>query len=275
VDSTDSALLRNEVGIVTGAGRGVGRAIAETLAKAGAAVAVAARTPVEIEEVASAIERAGGRALAVRADVTDADSVSRLVEEVGHRLGEPTLLVNNAGVWLQVGPLAEADPETWWRDVEVSLKGAFLCSRAVLPGMLARGAGRIVNVSSYAAIKPRPYSSAYGCAKAALLRLTDSLAAETADQGVTTFAISPGFVRTALVADAASSEAGRTWLPELAKRTDALEPEFAGRLVVTIASGRLDALSGRFLHVLDDVGELLARSEEILEHDLYTLRLRK
>ena len=260
--------------IVTGAGRGVGRAIAEELAAAGAAVGVSARSRHEIEAVSDSIAQAGGRAAAIAADVTDDAAVAALVAETETRLGPPTLLVSNAGSWRQVGPLADADPEDWWTDVEVSLKGTFLCAHAVLPGMLARRRGRIVTLSSYAAIEPRRYMTAYASAKAAVLRLTDSLAAELDGSGVLAFAITPGFVRTELLESVAASESGRRYLPGLAERTDALEPGRAGRLVVDIASGRLDSLSGRFLHVLDDVDELLRRAGEIVEGDLYTLRLR-
>lgn len=267
--------LRGEVAIVTGGGRGVGRAIAAELAAAGAAVAVLARTRSQVEETAAAIRASGGEAYAAVADVTEADAVAAALAEAEAALGPPTVLVNNAGTWLAVGPLDRVDPEAWWRDVEVCLKGAFLCTRAVLPGMRERGRGRIVNVSSYAAIAPRPYSTGYAAARAALLRLTDSLAAELAGSGVLAFAITPGFVRTALVQQVEASEEGRRFLPELAARADALEPREAGRLVAEIACGRLDPLAGRLLHVLDDVDELLARAGEIAARDLYTLRLRR
>jgi NAD(P)-dependent dehydrogenase (short-subunit alcohol dehydrogenase family) len=229
--------LSGQVAIVTGGGRGVGRAIAEELAAAGAAVVVAARTAEEIEAVA---ERIGG--LAVPADVTDEADVERLFSVVE----APTMLVNNAGTWGAVGPVQDADPEVWWRDVEVSLKGTFLCTRAFL--RVAR-VGRIVNVASRAATVPKPNASGYAAAKAAVLSFTQSVAAEG---GAKTFAISPGFVRTALI------ERVSPMLPELAARDDDLPADLAARLVVDIATGRLDALSGSLLHVLDDVDELLA-----------------
>ncbi|MDX6517003.1 MAG: hypothetical protein QOH73_2669, partial [Gaiellaceae bacterium] len=224
--------------------------------------------------IAAELRAAGGSALAVPTDVTDERSVAELLRRTYADLGPPTLLVNNAGVWRHVGPLADAVPDAWWADVEVTLRGAFLCSRAVLPGMLERAAGRIVNVSSYAAIKPQPYATAYASGKAALLRLTDSLAAELAGTGVTCIAVTPGFVRTDLVEGVAGSPAGRRYLPELSERDDALEPERAGALIVAIAAGRLDALAGRFVHVLDDADELVARADAIAAHDAYVLRLR-
>jgi NAD(P)-dependent dehydrogenase (short-subunit alcohol dehydrogenase family) len=270
---TTTAGLDGQVAIVTGAGRGVGEAIAKELARRGAAVAVAARTDREIDEVVRTIELDGGTAVAVPTDVTDDAAVAHLVEETYERLGPPSLLVNNAGTWQHVGPLEEADVSEWWRDIEVSLRGSFLCSRAVLPPMLERRAGRIVNVSSYAAIAPPPYTSAYVAAKAALLTLSESLALELRGRGVTVFAITPGFVRTAIVDRVARSPEGRKFRPDLVERSDDLPPEWAGRLVADIASGRLDALSGSFLHVRDDVDELLRRAEEIRDRGLYRLRL--
>ena len=265
------ARLQGQVAIVTGAGRGVGWAIAEALAAEGAAVALAARSEPELAEAARQL----GRAVAVPTDVTRPADVARLVETAERELGPPTLLVAGAGTWDHVGPAWEGDPEAWWRDVEVTLRGAYLCARAVLPGMVARGTGRIVALASYAANQPRPYSSGYASGKAALLRFVDSLAAEVADRGVSVFAVTPGFVQTKLVEDVARSPAGRRWLPELAERQDVLEPERAGRLVVELATGRADALSGRFLHVLDDLDDLVARADEIAREDLYALRLRR
>jgi NAD(P)-dependent dehydrogenase (short-subunit alcohol dehydrogenase family) len=262
--------LDGQVAIVTGGGRGVGRAVAEALGARGAAVAVAARTRAEIEAVAAGLQRA----IAVPTDVTRVAEVDALVERTCAELGPPTLLVAGAGTWEHVGPAWEGDADAWWRDVEVALRGAYLCARTVLPGMLERGAGRIVVLSSYAANVPRPWASGYASGRAALLRFVDSLAGEVAGRGVAVFAVTPGFVRTELVENVIRSEAGRRWLPELGERTDFVPPELAGELVAELATGRADTLTGRFLHVLDDLDDLIARADEIRADDLYVLRFR-
>src|SRR5262245_27237905 len=140
--------LSGQVALVTGGGRGIGRAVAAALAGAGAAVEVLARSAGQLAEVVDAHTRAPGRALTHPADVTDRNAVEAAVAAVERQLGAVDLLVNNAGVGGPVGPLAESDPDAWWRCLAVILRGPLLCSRAVLPGMLARRRGRIVNVAS-------------------------------------------------------------------------------------------------------------------------------
>jgi NAD(P)-dependent dehydrogenase (short-subunit alcohol dehydrogenase family) len=262
--------LSGRVALVTGGGRGIGRAIAAALARAGASMAVLARSAAQLDEVVSDITRAGGRAFACPADVTDRTAVESAVAAVGQTLGPIDLLVNNAGVGGPVGPLAEADPEEWWRCLEVNLRGPLLCSRAVLPGMLARRQGRIVNVASGAGTRAIPDLSAYVTSKAALIRLTENLAAEVRGAGVCVFAIQPGTVRTAM-----AEEARRLlpWLAEVFERGQDVPPERAGRLVVYLASGRADRLSGRFLAVEWDVEGLVRRAGQLAGSDALTLRL--
>lgn len=261
------------VAVVTGAGRGVGLAVARRLAVDGMRVGLAARSKEQIAAAAAEIRDAGGGTVAVTTDVTDEAAVRAMVETVEQELGPVELLVNNAGSAAALGPAWEVDAALWWGDVEASLRGTFLCSRAVLPGMVARRRGRIVNVSSYVAVRPSPYLSAYAAAKAAVLSFTEALAAEVAEHGIRVFAVTPGHVRTELVRYMLESEEGRRWLPHVA-RSEPLEPERVAALVSFLASGRGDALSGRFLHVLDDVEELVRRAEEVRGDDLYVPRLR-
>lgn len=254
-----------QVALVTGGGRGIGAGIARELTAAGMRVVVAARTYEQVERVAGEI---GGLALEV--DVCDEASVARMAEETERRVGPIDLLVNNAGGGLSpdTPPIWEGgDVGAWWRVFEINMLGAYLCCRAVLPAMVARRAGRIVNVGSGGAYLPvtpgRVGSSAYGPSKAALGRFGEILAGQLAPHGVAVFTISPGLVRTALT-DALGDDA--PWTP----------PELAPRLVRALASGRADRLAGRYIHAEhDDVDDLIARADEIVEQDLNAIRLRR
>jgi NAD(P)-dependent dehydrogenase (short-subunit alcohol dehydrogenase family) len=188
-----------------------------------------------------------------------------------------TLLVNNAGTAQAPGPLWEVDPGAWWRDLEVHVRGAFNCCRAVLPGMVERRRGRVVNIGSLVGARDEPYVTAYACAKAAYFRLTGTLAAETAGHGVTVLCVSPGLVRTRMVEESLLGEAGRRWRPQItAVPPEEYTPaERTGELLVRIAAGEADPLSGRFLHAEDDLDELLTDADRVVAEDLLTLRLRE
>jgi NAD(P)-dependent dehydrogenase (short-subunit alcohol dehydrogenase family) len=268
--------LIGRVVVVTGGGRGIGKAIALGLAKAGAAVAVAARSEDQLTETVREITRLGCRAISLTADVTDPTAVQKMVVEVEETLGSVDLLVNNAGLAGPIGPTWETDPDTWWRCMEVNLRGPMLCSRAVLPRMIAGGGGRIVNVASGAGTFAIPYLGAYVTSKTALIRLTEILALETAPHGVKVFAIEPGTVRTSMAEHALESEEGRRWMPwfgDIFQRGEDVPPDPAADLVVLLASGRVDALSGRFFTIKDDVVALAERACETGLGDLRTLRL--
>ena len=265
-----------QVAVVTGAGRGIGRAVALALAGAGAKIAALARTRAEVEETAALIAKAGGQARAFVVDVTDAAAVQACFAEVESALGPVEVLVNNAGTLGRVGPFAESEPDEWWRVLDVNLRGPMLCTRAVLPGMVARRRGRIVNVASGAL--PYPYLSAYVTSKVALVRFTETGAAETRAHGVAMFAIAPGTTRTTMSEHSLTSEEGRRWIPWFerifAEKLD-VPIERPVALIMALASGRADALSGRFLTVFDDVEALVARAAEIEKQNLYSFRVRK
>lgn len=140
--------MSRQIAIVTGAGRGIGRVIAGELARTGATVALVARSRDQLNDAATEIAAAGGRALAVVADVSDPASVAPMIDRVGWELGPVDLLVNNAAVAAPIGPLREADPAEWWRAVEINLRGSFLCAHAALPARLERRRGRIVFLTS-------------------------------------------------------------------------------------------------------------------------------
>jgi len=251
--------LESRVALVTGGGRGIGRGIALELAHAGARVAVAARTAEQVESTAAEI---GGLALEV--DVSDRASVERTVERVEAELGPLELLVCNAGTMLREEAAWTVDPDVWWRVFEVNVLGVYLCCRAAIPRLLAHGGGRIVNVASGAAYLPGSKTTAYSASKAAVHRFSETLAGQLAPHGIPVFSISPGLVRTEMTEGFFPDDA--PWTP----------PELAPRLVRALASGRLDALSGRYLHAEhDDVDDVAARAEEIVAADLNSIRLRR
>jgi 3-oxoacyl-[acyl-carrier protein] reductase len=249
--------LQGQVALVTGGGRGIGRNIAVELAGAGMKVAVAARSTDEIEETAAEVD-----GLAIRCDVSDRDSVERLVEETEDKLGPLDVLVSNAGISVEEGSAWELDPDEWWRVFEVNVLGVYLCCRAVIPGMLERGRGRIVNVASGAAYLPGSSTTAYSASKAAVHRFSETLANQLRGR-IPVFSISPGLVKTRMTEPFGDDA---PWTP----------PELAPQLVRALASGRLDELAGRYLHAEhDDVDDLAGRIDEILESDLNAIRLRR
>jgi NAD(P)-dependent dehydrogenase (short-subunit alcohol dehydrogenase family) len=245
------------VAVVTGGGRGVGANIARELAEAGMDVVVTGRTREQVEAVAAEI---GGRALI--GDVSRREDVERWFSG----LGAVDLLVNNAGIAGSLSLAWDEDPDAWWHVFEINVLGAFLCCQAALPGMVERGRGRIVNLSSgaahFAIDAGIGLGTAYGASKAALSRFTEALDAQAREHGVRAFHISPGLVRTDMTAIFPEDS---PWTP----------PELAPRLVRVLASGRADALGGRYLHAEhDDIEALIPRADEVVAADLNAIRLR-
>ena len=282
MDTTDLARgidLTGQAAIVTGGGRGIGRAIALALSRAGAAVAVVSRTKEQLAETVALVEEEGGRGMAFAADVTDRQAVERMVAEVERKLGPVDLLANNAGHATEAGPFWEAEPEEWWHCIDINLRGPYLCTRAVVTGMINRRQGRIIITASGAGRGPWSYMSAYAISKCAVIRLTENFAAETKELGVSVFAIAPGLVRTVMTEAAAESPSDERWLGGLFRNLLSeggdTPPERAASLVVFLASGKADVLSGCFIHVNDDVAEMIFREQEIKENEMYTLRLRR
>ena len=242
--------------LITGGGRGIGAGIARALASDGWDVVVGARSGAQVQSVASEI---GGRW--VQVDVSDRGSVERMVAEAG----EVDLLVANAGVSEGHAPRPswEIGLDEWWQIYEVNVLGVHLCCRAVIPGMLERGRGRIVITGSGAAYLPGGQSTAYAPSKAAACRYGEMLANELAGR-IPVFFFSPGLVQTELTAGAFSDDA--PWTP----------PELAPELVRKLSTGRYDALAGRYLHAEhDDVDELIGRIDDVRERDLNAIRLRR
>ncbi|HEV2902487.1 MAG TPA: SDR family oxidoreductase [Gaiellaceae bacterium] len=250
--------MDGQVALVTGGGRGIGARIARELADAGMKVAVSARTPEQVEEIAGEIDGLG-----VVADVSRREDVERMVAEVEQELGPVDLLVANAGVAHWGDEAWTDDPDEWWHVFEINVLGAFLAWRTVIPGMIERGAGRIVNTGSGSGYLPGQRTSAYGASKAALYRLGENLALQLEPYGIAVFTFSPGLVKTEMTERFPDD---MPWTP----------PELAPRLVRVLASGRADKLRGRYIHAEhDDIEDLIQRADEIVENDLNAIRLQR
>jgi len=263
--------LSGQTALVTGAGRGIGRAIAERLGQAGMRTALVSRTESELQEVAQAIGRAGGEALVLPADVLLPETVHRAVAQVHERWGRLDLVVNNAGVLGSIGPLWETDPGEWRNDLQVNVLGVYNGCRYAVPVMMEQGSGRIVNLVGGGTHRPFPYVSAYAAGKSAVMRLTENLAVELdrAESPVRVFAMTPGFIPTRMTEQFARTERGRRWMDFMAERLekgDHTTPDHAASLVAAIATGDLDAFHGRFLsapHDAPGLQDLLAEGEQI------------
>ncbi|MFI9320672.1 SDR family NAD(P)-dependent oxidoreductase [Kitasatospora aureofaciens] len=258
--------LTGQVALVTGAGRGIGREIAIGLAAEGMAVGLVGRTHDTLTATLKECVKHGSRGVAVTADVCRAGAVREAVRLIERDLGPIDLLVNNAGlVDREEVPLWETDPNQWWQVVETNLRGPYNLLRCVLPGMVARRSGRVVNLSSGFALRPDGNYTAYATSKGALLQLSDNMADSLARHHVVVLDISPGAVPTDMTAGMPMFRDMKAWasIPYMVAVT------------VDAARGRFDALHGRFIHAgRDDLEELVQRAEEIRTADARTLRLR-
>jgi 3-hydroxybutyrate dehydrogenase len=256
--------LERKVALVTGAGRGIGAACARALAERGVRVALAARTREQVDEVAAAIERDGGIAAGFTADVTQPDQVHAMMQAAVARLGPIDILVNNAGAGFSA-PLAKTTLDDWNRMLTVNATSAFLCTKEVLPDMLARKWGRIVNVASVASRTGGAYISAYAASKHALLGLTRCVAAEGAAHGVTANAVCPGYVDTDMTQESLtriSKRTGRSREEALASilarspQNRLVTPEEVAATVCALCDDAAGAINGEAIVI--DGGGLLA-----------------
>ena len=253
--------------MVTGASRGIGRALTERLTSAGSTVVAIGRAQNDLADVA----RQTG-AVPVVLDVTEPEAVADAFGRVIEEHGVPDLLVNNAAISGGSGLSWELEQDAWWRVLEINVRGTYLCSRAVLPAMMERGSGRIINLSSGAATYPvgldndGTLTSAYMASKAAVNRFTEALAGECFDAGVRVFAMSPGMVKTDMTAGvfAEQWDDEDTWTP-MHKSLD---------LITDLDSGMLDRLSGRYFRAaIDDWRALAQRADEVIARDTSVLRV--
>jgi NAD(P)-dependent dehydrogenase (short-subunit alcohol dehydrogenase family) len=242
--------------LITGGGRGIGRAIALAFAREGIRIAVASRTAEQVEQVAHEI---GNGAIAVVCDVADPESVARMFE----RVGSVDILVNNAGV-AESATVVNTTDELWHKHLSINLSGTFYCTRAALPAMLKKGWGRIINIASIAGKTGAPYIAAYSASKHGVLGLTKSIALEVATTGITVNAICPGYVDTEMVTrgvERITSRTGRTaeealdTLKKMSPQNRLVTPDEVAALALLLVSDEGRGITGQGINV--DGGSVL------------------
>jgi 3-hydroxybutyrate dehydrogenase len=251
--------LEKRIALVTGGGRGIGRAIALAFASEGAQVTVAARSFEQVQQVAREIaDGFSTKALPVVCDVSDAASVERLFKDVYESFGRgPDILVNNAGI-AESAPLTKTGDELWQRHLAINLSGSFYCMRAALPQMIERGWGRIVNIASIAGKTGAPYIAAYSASKHGVLGLTRSAALEVAAKGITVNAICPGYVDTEMTTRGIENITKKTGLSadqamesirKMSPQNRIIEPEEVAALALLLASEEGRGINGQAINV--------------------------
>ena len=262
-----AGVLAGQVAIVTGAGRGIGRGIALRFAAEGAAVGLTARTKSQLDQTLAQIEATGGRAIAVEGDARNRADVERIVRAMEAKLGGTTILVNNAGTGGPYGPVGVVDPDAWWDAQKLHILAPMLFLTAVMPGMIARRAGRIIMISSPRSYRLTANLSAYSLGKAAQNKLAELVANEGQPYSVTAFSLDPGSIMTEMADETMASSEAQQWVPEMVRRLHELKAtqgseqgiDWCTDRSVGLASGRYDLLSGRYIDRTEDPEELLGR----------------
>lgn len=271
--------LKDKVAIVTGGGRGIGEAIALAFAREGARLAIASRTKTELDQVASQIENLGGQVQVIPTDVSQRDNVTRLIEATLTAYGQIDVLVNAAGVYGPIGPMWDVDVDKWIQAMKINLFGTFMCCHTVLPHMIERRQGKIVNFSGGGAASPLPRFTAYGVSKTAIVRLTETLAEEVKEFNVQVNAVAPGAVDTSLQDDVLTAgERAGDLLARIRRLRETGEGgvprELPAELVVFLASDDSDGLSGKLIAAPYDGWQSwdAERIAELMSAPWFTLR---
>ena len=271
-------LLSGKVSIITGGSMGIGKAIAAAFLREGSDCILTARGEDALGATVRELAATGLPVKAFAGDVSKERDVAELVNFTLEEFGAVDVFVNCAGVLGPIGPSTEVDPDHWWKTLEVNLLGTFLCCRAALQAMVRqRKPGKIINLSGGGAANPFPGFSAYAASKAAVVRLTETLAEEYKQYGIDINVIAPGAVNTRLLDQ--MLDAGEAAGPEQTQRArkqkeeGGASPALAAELAVYLASSRSDGLTGKFLSAIwDDWRSLPDRIDDVMGSDIYTLR---
>lgn len=265
--------LEDKVCLITGAGRGIGEAIALAFARHGAILVLCSRTAKELQRTALKTTKAGSITVTFRVDVSDFEQISNMVEQTVSRFGRIDVLINNAGIYGPIGPIWKNDISLWRETIATNLFGPVHCIRAVVPHMIQSGGGKIVNVTG-GGEGAFPRFSAYACSKSAMVRLTETLAEELREYNIQVNAIAPGAVNTRLLDEVLDAGINAGDFYEKAKRQKAsggVAPEKAARLAAFLASSDSGTLTGRLLSAVWDDWENLD-IESIMDSSLYQVR---
>ncbi|HGE72466.1 TPA: SDR family oxidoreductase [Candidatus Poribacteria bacterium] len=269
--------LRDKVAIIIGGSRGIGKAVAKAFLKEGAKVAIAARTGVDID-IALKDLSIEGQVIGTITDVSKEQDIQNLLEYTLRKYKTMDILVNAAGIQGPIGPLAEVNISEWIDNIHINLIGTVRCCKAVLPIMMSKKRGKIINFSGGGATSPRPNFSAYACSKAAIVRFTETLAMEVKDYGIDVNAVAPGAVNTRMLNEIikAGEKAGEKELSEAIERSKkgGNSPEMAAGLAVFLASEDSDGLTGRLISAVWDDWKTFDDKTivEINRSSIYTLR---
>ena len=242
--------ISDKVAIVTGASRGIGEAIAEMFANAGAKIVISSRKEENLTPVASKIKEAGGDVLAIPCHTGDETAVNALVKQVIDTHGGIDILVNNAATNPHFGPILSAGDSEWNKTFDINVKGYFRMTKAVYESMKARGGGKIINIASIAGIKPSPFMGVYGVTKAAVIMLTKTLAVELAPDNIQVNAIAPGFVKTKFSSAIWSNEMGNNMILKETPQKRMAEPTELAELALYLASPPSNFMTGS-INVID------------------------
>lgn len=269
--------LDGKVAIVTGGSMGIGKAIATVFLKEGAQVMLASRNKSDLEMTKQELANLGPRVGILPTDVGDENQVRDLVDFTLTEFGDINILVNCAGIQKPIGFITDIDSEQWLETMKINLFGTFLCIKAVLQTMIKNGRGKIINMSGGGAVAPRPRFSAYSASKAAVVRLTETLAEEVKEYNIDINAIAPGAVNTRLLDEVlqAGEAAGQKALAEAKKQFESggTPREEAAVLALFLASSKSDGLTGRLISAAwDNWQEIPSSISRIMSSDVYTMR---
>lgn len=271
-------ILKDKVSIITGGSRGIGKAIAVAFAREGSHLVLTSRTEAELKASRQEIKELSSTRIEISpTDVSKEEQVKALIDFTLEKFGAIDILVNCAGIYGPIGFITNIDSEKWIEAININLCGTFLCIKGVLPTMIKNKKGKIINLSGGGATSPFPRFSAYSTSKAAVVRLTETLAQEVQGYNIDINAIAPGAVNTRLLDQVlqAGEAAGKDFLATAIKQKQegGVPPEKVAELAVFLASSKSDGLSGRLISLLwDNWKEIPQHLDDIMSSDIYTLR---